>query len=817
MSIRAVAVGLLAAATLAFEILLVRVFAVEHFHHVAYMAIGVAMLGIGASGTLIAVAGGVGQDVAQRWFPAAMLLTALSLIATPILLHAIPLDLTQLAWNADQWLRLGAVYLLLALPFALGALATLLAITLESTRPGWIYGASFLGSGAGALLTIGVLWIVHPTRALAIPALVAASAAAVTAWTGTRPVGRLTASALTLALASLVALRPPWHVSVSPYKGLRQVEAYPDARRVAERTSPLGWLVAVRAPAFRHAPGLSLAYAGEFPLQTALFIDGEIAGAVTRWGASGTDRSTMEILAWLPTALPYALGERNRVLVLGAGGGMDVWSAVAHGARRVVAVELNADLIAVSDDLAPLPTKATTGAEIDWVVGDARTVVTRMRERFDVITLAPGGGITGAAGGVHALNEDFLHTTDAYAQYLRRLTSDGVLAITWWVTVPPRGTVRGILTAVEAVRRIRPAAVENGIVIARSWGTTTILVKPSGFSASDMDRLGRWAASRQVDLDWYPGAVEPEAQYHIPEDRTLVRAARAAVAHPDSARRFADAYVFAVAPASDARPYPHRFLRAGSLRTLLQSGSTSWLPFAEWGYIALLATFAQSALLGALLILLPVVIRSHRVRAGASSLPRLVAYFSAIGVGYMAAEIALIQQLTLLLGHPVYAVATVLAAILICSGVGSVWSDRLAPSRAAILSAMLAGALALFAVLLLGAVHLLQPASILVRGAAAAVLLAPVAAVMGTLFPLGLRGLAGDDSGRIAWGWAANGFASVVAVPLAALIAVEGGSRVLLLVAAMTYLVAALLSRHRGRESQASRTEGSKRMTRIEL
>jgi MFS family permease len=162
----------------------------------------------------------------------------------------------------------------------------------------------------------------------------------------------------------------------------------------------------------------------------------------------------------------------------------------------------------------------------------------------------------------------------------------------------------------------------------------------------------------------------------------------------------------------------------------------------------------------------------------------------------MAAEIAVIQQLTLLLGHPVYAVATVLAAILICSGVGSVWSDRLAPSRARMVGASLAGTLVLVAAVGLDVVHLLQPAPLLARGAAAAVLLAPVAALMGTLFPLGLRTIARDDSLRVAWAWAANGFASVVGVPLAALIAVEAGSRALLLVAATAYVAAALVTRH---------------------
>jgi hypothetical protein len=794
MSARAATVALLAAATLAFEILLVRVFAIEHFHHVAYMAIGVAMLGIGASGTLVAMLRGIAPHTAERWFPTAALLTALSLIATPALLDHISLDLTQLAWNAAQWARLGVVYVVLALPFALGALAILLAITIDRARPGWIYGASFLGSGGGAVIAIGTLLVAHPNRALAVPGLVAALGAAIaTVWVPGSAARRAVA-VLTLAVASAVVLRPLWRLSVSAYKGLPQVEAYPDARRVAERASPLGWVVAVRAPAFRHAPGLSLAYDGEFPRQTAVFVDGELADAITHWGATGTDSAAMGILQWLPTALPYALGGRQSVLVLGAGSGTDVWTAVVNGARRTVAVELNAALTAVSAGLSPLPTRASTRANIDWVAGDARTVTARTHERFDLITLAPGGGMSGAAGGLHALNEDFLHTTEAYALYLRRLGEDGVLAITRWVTVPPRASVRVVLTAAEALRRVRPGALQNGLVVARSWGTTTVLVKPSGFSASDLDRLRSWATRRQLDLDWYPGAIAPRPRFNMLEEPTLTNAARAAATHADSARRFAAAYPFAVAPATDARPYPHRFLRARSLGEFVRSGFDRWLPFAEWGYIALLATLAQSMVLATLLILLPTVVASREGKTSRRSIARLTAYFSAIGLGYLAAEIAVIQHLTLLLGHPVYAVAAVLAAILICSGVGSAWSDRLAPSHARVAGIALMISLAVLAALSLQLVHLLHPAPLPVRMVAALALLAPIALVMGIMFPLGLRLMANEETVRMAWAWSANGFSSVVAVPLAALIAVEWGSRVLLLVAGGAYLIAALLT-----------------------
>jgi hypothetical protein len=146
-----------------------------------------------------------------------------------------------------------------------------------------------------------------------------------------------------------------------------------------------------------------------------------------------------------------------------------------------------------------------------------------------------------------------------------------------------------------------------------------------------------------------------------------------------------------------------------------------------------------------------------------------------------------------LLGHPVYAVAAVLSAFLICSGVGSAWSDRQPAKRGWIVGALLAGMLVLYGGLLLGMIHLLQPTQLLLRAAAALSVLAPLAFLMGMPFPLGLRSLAGLETGSVAWAWAANGFSSVLATPLAALIALESGSRTLFLAAAAAYAGAALL------------------------
>jgi hypothetical protein len=782
------AVGLVAAGTLMYEILLVRVFAIEQFYHFAYMAIGVAMLGFGAAGTLLTLVGRLETARADRWFGRSAALTAFALIAAPAVADRIGVDPTQLAWNFAQWPRLGLVYLLLALPFGVGALPVLLGLGLAGRRPGRIYGASFLGSGAGALLATGVLWQMPPLEALAIPAVLAGAGAVAAGRAPPRTPGVTALAAVAMLVGLAAAVWPPWRLDITPYKALPQVEAFPDAVRLAERSAPLGWTVAVEAPAFRHAPGLSLSYRGEFPPQLALMVDGDIVGAASRFES---DSAALALTDWLPSALPYALGPPRRVLVLNDGGGTEAWNALAHGAGRVTAVELVPHVVELTQAYAPF--SSTAGRRVSWAVADARSLVARVPESFDVVSIGPAGGPGSAVAGVHALGEDFAHTVEAYVRYLQILTDGGVLAVTRWLSVPPRANVRVILTAAEALRRVSPGGVTQGLLVVRSWGTATTLIKPAGFTPGDVAALRQWAVDRRFDLDWAPGLDAPESAFHRLDEPTLFRAAQAAVAGRQAATRFAAAYPFWVAPATDDRPYPHHFLRGSSLRSFMTSDQGDWLPFAEWGYVALVATMVQSVVLAGLCLLLPTVVRT-RSRVGLQLLP-VIAYFGALGVAYLAAEIVAIQQLSLLLGHPVYAVVAVLTALLIGSGLGSMWSDRVPAGLGWRAAAALALLLSICAVTVLPLVHRFQGAPLAARCAVAAVVLAPLAFVMGMPFALGLRRLAGDDTVRLAWAWAANGFASVVAAPLAALIALQAGARTLWLVAAVAYGAAVALYR----------------------
>ncbi len=244
---------------------------------------------------------------------------------------------------------------------------------------------------------------------------------------------------------------------------------------------------------------------------------------------------------------------------------------------------------------------------------------------------------------------------------------------------------------------------------------------------------------------------------------------------------------------SDSRPYPHHFLDLRAVRSLVSAERGGWLPFAEWGYLAFAATLIQAVALAGALMIVPVAVRTR-----AALTPRLtpvLTYFGAVGFAYLAAEIAAIQQLSLLLGHPVYAVAAVLAVLLVCSGIGSAWSDRLPATRARLVPIALAIVFGAYAMSLLTVVHALDAAWFGVRLLAGGMVLVPAAVLMGMPFPVGLRQLAHGDRTRIAWAWATNGFASAVAAPLAALISIEVGTRPLFVAAAAAYAVAWLSAR----------------------
>jgi hypothetical protein len=491
-----------------------------------------------------------------------------------------------------------------------------------------------------------------------------------------------------------------------------------------------------------------------------------------------------------------------------------VLSALQHGVRRVTGVELVGSLTDLARRVAAgdgaRATVDTAGAElvavyrdpgVTLVTGDARSFAARSEEHFGLVVLPLAGAFNAAAAGIHSGGEDFLNTVESYRSFLEVLEPGGILATTRWLRVPPRDNVRLILMGAEALRELRVEDVGGSMAFVRSWATGTLLLKPDGFSPEEIARLRAFSRARLFDVDWPSSGGPTEPEHNRLSEPVYRNTARAASDSRQAARRFAAGFPFNVLPATDDRPYFGRLLRLRSLPALLRQERGAWLPFAEWGYLAAVATLVQSGLLALLLIGLPALVVVLSRRRPRASLARPAVYFGGIGLGFILVEMAAIQRLSLLLGHPVYAAATVLGVLLVFSGLGSVLSDR-RPEGWGLQACFAVTALAVvLAVLSPLSIHL-APFHLVIRAAVALVVLAGSGLLMGLPFPLGLRLLATAEGG-VAWAWGVNGVASVLGASLAILLAMEIGGLGVFLVGAACYLAAGLVAT-RGRSPTPS-------------
>ena len=84
-------------------------------------------------------------------------------------------------------------------------------------------------------------------------------------------------------------------------------------------------------------------------------------------------------------------------------------------------------------------------------------------------------------------------------------------------------------------------------------------------------------------------------------------------------------------------------------------------------------------------ILVPVFVHTRNV-ANATQIDWFSAvFFASIGAGFMCVEIALLQRLSLFLGHPVYGLGILLFSVIASTGVGSLMSELLPANRRAVL------------------------------------------------------------------------------------------------------------------------------------
>ncbi len=775
---------LLSAALIAFQLEQMQLLALVQWHHFAYLIISVALLGFGASGTLIALCRTILLRHLEWLLPVLMFGCSISMA----LALTISRDMTNRFDICLLFVEPGQATLLLLsqciylLVFFLGALPLGLVFIGFSSRINSLYCANLVGSGIGGLSAVALMYFLLPQQLPALTALLP-WAAGILVISRTKRLPLHAGGALTLAVIAVVAYYPP-QIHPSQYKDISRTLDLPGAEIAANQPSPYGLVQLVTAPFLRYAPGLSLAYEGEVPtVSGAVFTNGDWFGPV-----SSGDSSFLRATA---ADLPYAMGKRNRVLVLQAGTGTDIIQALENGAEKIMAVEPHqrATMIVArqhgTTDGDPLHHPRVQRSSLA-----PRTWLALHRERYDLITL-PTVGSFGGASGLFALQEQYLLTREAFFELWHHLSPDGVVLVSTWLDSPTRNSLRLAATIVETLEEVGVDA-HRHLAAVRGWNMITFVVKRSPLTRRDIEQIRSFCRRLQFDPALLPGLQSQERErFHTPADPLFFENLDSLFS-PAHRRELYNSYDFNLRPISDNRPFFSQFLRWQSIPHLINLFGQRTIPFLELGYFIVLISFGQMVVVAILLILLPLL---RLGLPGRSGLKRwTIPFFSGLGLGYMFFEIMLIHELVLFFGHPIFAAAAGISSLLIFSGLGSLISGRLLPVRSShsIAAALVAFILLLYLFILPPLLQLALTLPLIWKILFFLLLIGPPAMAMGMPFPLGLARLAKHSKSQAAWAWSINGCVSVVSTGLAAIIAVEFGFSSVMLIACAAYGLAAL-------------------------
>lgn len=781
-------------ASLAFEVLLTRIYSIAVSYHFAAMIVSIAMLGLAAGGVLLSLFPGLGST---RHIGRYALALGIAIPVSFLLVNRFPFDPVRLSWEKTEILRIGFHYLVLAVPFLCAGLVIATAFAARSGQAGLIYGADLLGAGAGSVGILVLTSLIAPERGIfLLSAIVLAASCMLLA-------APLRAAALMLSLASvtLFLLQPEFgKLRISPYKGLEAALRYPGASHMRSYYSSSARVDTFRSPAVRFAPGLSLKYLEPLPEQTGVAVDGGDISAVT--DASAPDG--LGFLSFLPAALPYEAGIRGRVLVLDPKGGLHLLLARIYGAGDVLGIESTPLLARVTSELS---SASPAGQPARILIGSGRSWLMGGKETFDLIDLTLQGA---SPSGAFGMAEEYRLTVEAFREYLSHLRPDGALCVNLFLLPPPRIELRILATAATALEELGVRDAAGHIAVVRSWGSMSILVKRSPLSRAEVERIRRFARDRWFDLVSLPGLAAEESNVFVrlPSDEYF--RACSAVLSPGKRGSFLDGYLFDIKPVRDDAPFFNHFFRLGNLRETYRVMGRKWQFFLEEGYL-FPAILLQALLLSGLLMLVPALARPRNVeRAASAALPvetslagraghaalrvrHVLPYFALIGIGFMFAEIFLIQKLILPLGNATYALAAVLAALLAGSGAGSLLSQRHAVLRRPFIAAIVALLIMMYSLLLPTATTMLATLTPLPRFAAVIIALLPLGLPMGIPFPLGMRLLGERDPTLIPWAWVINGSFSVLAPVMALMLALMTGFDMVAYLAAAAYVLAFLI------------------------
>lgn len=769
-----VGVFFMSAACMLYELCLTRVLSVLFYYHTAFLALSIAMSGLAAGGLLLRSVAPERQRglLSRGWVCGVTML---------FLLPAIPLIQLDVADLEDIFggrllAALGLTACVTVLPFvAWGAVFTAL---LERHRKdgGRLWGADLGGAALGAWGLVPLMDITGGLGTLLVCALIATPAAPLV---GAHRLSSWGAALIVVAVSAVQFIASPFTIEVDAgtIDGSRRVlpefERWNAFSRVAV-LDDMGWDRGISEERYAEI-------GDQLPKQKEALIDIDAYAPMVEFRG---DLEEARYLADSVSNLALHLAPRGaHVGIIGPGGGKDVVAALLFEPSRVTGFEINGILV---DELVKGRYRDFTGdiyrhPKVEIVVGDARTALEKGGASVDVMIANSVATWAAQGGGAMSLTEQSVFTERAFSLIRGRLREGGVFSVSLMDEPGHALPLRVIETwRAQLDEEGRRRLADSVAVVANPWpwgrSFTSVILSKAPLDSEQKSRLTQLVDELGFELLY----LEGEPTVNLFDDY---------FGDPDA---FVSNYRLDVRSATDDRPFFFYTLRwsdaLGFRGRLARSDNVAFL--------SVLLTFGVVV---ALAFLVFVGLRLAERGAGRGGvLPGRASWiFGLFGCGYIMIEMALIRRMTLLLGHPVYAVTVCLAGMLMWSGLGALLSSRWQqwfrrPLPAAIGCGLVALAVTwLFLPDAPRGVWLVASGGL--RNALAFGALAPVGLFLGMPMPLGLRELCSEDGGQVTAAWTWNAIAAVVATVGATLLAVNGGFTAVAWTGAAAYLATLVL------------------------
>lgn len=764
---------ILSGATLALELALVRLLSVTTWYYLAFFAISTAMLGLTCGAVYVYLRPPpTGRDELQRMLARVSTGFALTVPASLVLLCLLPMPLTRSVMTLFAAIVTGLVA---SAPFFFTGVGVTIALTRVPLPVGRLYAVDLAGAAAGCVAGLLALETMDTPSAILLCGSVGLLAAAAFRPAGDRR-ARSIAFGLFAAMVLLAAANTQSKFAIRPLVVKGGVDR--PEQILLERWNSYSRVVVF--PPVVAGPQLW----GPSPVmppveleQYDMKIDGA-AGTMLRRISSPAD---LEHLEYDVANIAYFLRESGSVCVIGVGAGRDVQSAIAFGRAPILGIELNPVFVDLLTDEFRDVAGIAGRPEVTLVVDEARSYLARNRVSCDLLQMSMIDTWAATGAGAFSLSENGLYTMEAWSLFFRRLSDDGLFTVARFFNPSDLSETARVMSLATAM------LLENGIArpadhlaMVTSGPVSALVLSKRPFTSDELATL-----HGQVDRLQYGLAYAPDS----PSDPLLTNIARSLSI--DELQATIAGHRLNLTPPTDNNPYFFNMLRLGNLTEFLR---------AEPGIVrgnlvatgTLVVLIAALTLLTVALVLVPLWLRTDAAPGGRGLIGAGTAYFVAVGAGFMFVELAMIQRLSVFLGHPIYAMGVLLATIIAAAGCGALISERLPISRRLPVMSIVAAVLAIvFAFAADSVAQRMEEAGMAARIFVTVLLVIPPGIVMGLFVPVGLRLTRDIHRGETPWYWALNGVVSVLCSALAVLVAITSGVHANFVVGALAYIATA--------------------------